>query len=97
MSQTSEFRDDPALSPAEKEVTIRVARDQDRLSVRSEITGVTRRLVSHPLFGLRDSRHDDGAVVMVEGTLPLGVLLLRQSARQHGTHADIVTAEVHHE
>jgi hypothetical protein len=97
MSQTTEFRDDPALSPAEKEVTIRVARDQDRLNVRSEITGVTQRLVSHPLFDLRDSRHDDGAVVMVEGTLPVGVLLLRQYARQSGTHADIVTAEVYHE
>lgn len=97
MSQTAEFRDDPALSPPEKEVTIRVARDQDRLSVRSEITGVTQRLVAHPKFDLRDHREVDGAIVMVEGTLPLGVLLLRQSARQNGTHADIVTREVYHE
>jgi hypothetical protein len=97
MSQTTEYREDPVLSPPEKEVTIRVAKDQDRLSVRSEIRGVTRRLAAHPDFDLRDQREVDGAIVMVEGTLPVGVLLLRQSARQSGRHADIVTREVYDE
>jgi len=92
-----EVREDRSLSPAEKEVTVRVAKDQDKVSIRSEVRGVTSRLLAHPRFHLRDSRHDDGAIVMVEGTLPIGCLSIRSEPRNKTNPAGIVTNRVLYE
>lgn len=53
-------REDPRLTPAEKETTLRFARDQDRVAVYTAERGVGRRLLAHPEASI-------GAVTVIEG------------------------------
>jgi hypothetical protein len=76
---------DPALGPAEKEVTLGYSGVADRMWVSSEIPSVTRWLLDHPEFDTEEYRCVDGAVVAVQGTLPVGCLSLKGMARKNDT------------
>lgn len=78
----TEYRDDPTLGPGEKEITMRFARDEDRVTITAEITSWVRWLDHHPEFNETWRRETDGVVHAVSGTLPLGVLQLSGNPRK---------------
>lgn len=80
--------------PAEKEFTITVAKDEDRLHVHSEIASIAKRLYHHPKFRLTGKRVVDGDIVRVEGTLPVGVLNVSAKPRQRDGFSPIVSRNV---
>ena len=98
-------REDPDLTPAEKETALRFAKDEDRATVFTAEAGLTRRLLAHAEFAveevvLADGSHaphvealdaSEDAVVGVRGTLPVGCLKVRASSRSPGGHARMVT------
>ena len=92
--------EDDVLRPEEKEVIIRWAKDEDRLSVHSEHASVTRWLMEHPDFEVVERREKDGALCAVRGELPVGALNLsgrprksNQTARVLGKFPDRVKAD----
>lgn len=103
-------RENPDLAPAEKETTIRFAKDEDRATVFTAEGGLARRLIAHSDFTItslvvRRGEHnthritpenvnDDDVLVGVKGKLPLGVLSVRGSPRSTRGHAAIVTQRV---
>ena len=103
-------RDDPKLTPTEKETTFRFARDQKRVRFFTAEAGVGRRLLSHPATVLDEvvvkgderSRHprdpadvtDGEEVVAVRGTLPVGAFQVKSRPRQSDQHAAIVSDRV---
>jgi hypothetical protein len=80
-----DVREDPKLTPAEKETTIRSANDQDRLYITSEQSSVVRWLRDHPQFTEEGRRVVEGSLVAIDGTLPVGCLLLKGRARKDST------------
>lgn len=102
-------RDDPELTPAEKETTFRFARDQDRVRFHTDEHGIGRRLAAHPHSRIEtavirngprrvrvgpESVDRDDSVVAVAGTIPVGALVIRGSPRRSTQHAEIVTDRV---
>jgi len=102
-------RDDPALAPEEKETTLRFARDEDVAAFHTDEAGIGRRLIAHPetvLDGvvIRDgnvrrtrapSEVEPGEeVVGVRGTIPVGALSIKSTARKSDRHATIVSERV---
>lgn len=86
--------DPPELTPAEKEVTVRVARDQGSLWVSSEVGSVTRRLMAHEGFHVESVRVDDETVTSVVGRLPVRYLTIGTAGRSHDRLAEVVSAGV---
>jgi hypothetical protein len=102
-------RDDPTLSPAEKETTFRFARDEDRVTFYTTEAGVGRRLIAHPEAVLDGVVVRDGDarptlppeevtagehVVGVGGTLPIGAFSIKSEPRKSDRHAPIVSERV---
>jgi hypothetical protein len=102
-------RDDPALSPAEKETTFRFARDEDRVAFYTTEAGLGRRLIAHPESVLDGVVVRDGDarptlppeevgegehVVGVVGTLPVGAFSIKSGSRKSDEHATIVSGRV---
>jgi hypothetical protein len=98
-----EVREDPDLAPAEKETTVRFAKDQDRASVYTAESGMTRRLLRHPEFEVEEvttlsgerfdsvqQLHADEAVVAVRGYVPVGALKVSACTRSTSGHASVV-------
>jgi hypothetical protein len=98
-------REDPELSPAEKETTIRFAKDRDGARVYTEEAGLIRRIMRHQhadIRGLTELRDGDrrpvvaledwsGApVVGVEATVPVGALQIKSRPRAGAGHAAVV-------
>lgn len=81
----AEYKDDPELTPAEKEVAISYSREDNRMSVHSEIGTVTKWLANHPEFQEKNRREKEGAVVSITGTLPVGCLNLKGNPRNSDT------------
>jgi hypothetical protein len=98
-------REDPNLTPAEKETTIRFAKDEERATVYSAEAGLTRRLLAHPetdtvgvVVADGDARRevdtDDvrgRSVVGCRVRLPVGALTVSLHARDASGHAEVVT------
>jgi hypothetical protein len=102
-------RDDPDLTPAEKETTLRFARDEGVASFYTEEAGIGRRLIAHPESVLDGVVIRDGSarptkapatvepgdeVVGVRGTIPVGALAVKSSSRKSGEHAQVVSGRV---
>lgn len=98
-------REDPELSPAEKETSLRFPKDRDTARVYTEEAGLMRRILRHQHADVRavtelrdgDSRptvalEDWGGapVVAVEATLPVGALQVKTHPRDGGGHAAVV-------
>jgi hypothetical protein len=99
-------REDPDLTPLEKETSIHFSKGDDDADVFTAERGLTRRLLAHELFTvdtilLKDGSRSDSiqsldasedVVVGVQGTLPIGCLKVRASTRSHKYgHAPVVS------
>jgi hypothetical protein len=102
-------RDDPDLTPEEKETTMRFARDEEAIHFFTAEAGIGRRFIAHPESTVeevavleegarraRDPREvERGArIVSVRGRLPVGTLTIKRDPRSSGSHATIITSRV---
>ncbi|MBB6647976.1 hypothetical protein [Halobellus ruber] len=102
-------REHPDLTPAEKETTVRFAKDQDRATVFTAEAGVGRRLLAHPRADVQDVNvlEDGGTrpvapsevsgrdIVGVRVSIPVGALKVALSARSASGHAEVVSERVY--
>lgn len=101
-------REDPDLTPQEKETTIRFAKDEDRATVFTAEAGLGRRLLAHPNADVKvvNVLEDGGTqpvapsevsgrdIVGVRASVPVGAFKLRVSSRSASGHAEVVSEEV---
>jgi len=101
-------REDPDLTPQEKETTIRFAKDEEHATVYTAEAGLTRRLLAHPNAEVEELNVlEDGAtrnvapsevsgreIVGVRASVPVGALKIRVSSRSAPGHAEVVSEEV---
>lgn len=85
-----EIADDPDLLPEEKEIMVRWARCDDRLTVHAEQSTAVKWLLEHPEFQQDRRRVKNGVVHAVSGTLPVGVLNLSGTSRQSSYTSDVL-------
>jgi len=83
-------KDDPDLTPEEKEFHMTVNKATQELVVHSEIGSISRHLLQRNDFDKSDERLVDGDIVAVTGTLPMDVLKVQQNEREHGGFSRIV-------
>jgi hypothetical protein len=105
-----QIREDPQLSPVEKETTLRLGKQEDRVTLYTAERGIMRRLVQHPNADIStlNLRFEDGAgknatpeewdgegwVVGLKATLPVAVLQIKSRPRKNTQHAEIVADRV---
>ena len=97
--------ENPALTPVEKETTIRFSKVDDRAAVYTEEAGLMRRLLLHPHFGVDSLRiniddavgkrvapndFEQGSITGVDGSLPIEALVLQTSLRATSQHSALV-------
>lgn len=102
-------REDPELTPAEKETTFRFSRDDDLVHIHTDEAGIGRRLIQHPdsildqVITLADgvrSRLDpddvdhDCEIIGLQCRLPIGALSVRFRSRKAPSHSAVVTEGV---
>lgn len=92
MANEANTREDPDLAPAEKEVTLRGAKDQGHLRVHSDLPVINDYLLDHPSAEIIDRREKDGDVVTVEAEIPIGLLTLSNKPRKSDYYGDVVTS-----
>lgn len=92
MESEATTREDPDLAPKEKEITIRAAKDQDRLRVHSDLPVINDYLLEHPSADIIEQRSKDGDVVTVLATIPIGVLKLSGKPRKTDHFSGVVTS-----
>ena len=86
-------KEDSELSSFEKEVTFRVNKSEQILVVHSEIGSTSRALLTRDDFEQTATRtDDDGVIVAVTGTLPMGTLKISKHARTGGSFNSIVSS-----
>jgi len=97
--------EDPDLIPEEKETNITFDKRDDRARVFTAEAGLMRRLLSHPEFELshvvpangtrtedtEELHAADTQIVGVAGTVPVGCIKLRASARNSSGHANVIS------
>jgi hypothetical protein len=89
----SDITEDNDLTPAEKEVMVRFDKEEQRLTVHSEIGSVSRALATRDDFEQTGARtNEDGETVAITGHLPLGVLKIQQNARKHGSFSTVIAS-----
>lgn len=106
---TDAVSEDSDLTPAEKETSIRFAKDQDLATIFTAEAGLMRRLVAHPetaiesltvldAAGVRQTvdptGYESGQIVGVVVTVPVGALQIKSSSRQSTQHAALVSDRV---
>jgi len=89
-----DVREDPKLTPPEKETTFRFAKDEDVIHTYSEEAGIVNRLLHHDDFSEKDRRVVNGAVVAVKGTLPITSLGISSKLRKDTGHAQVISGGV---
>ena len=77
-----DVKEDPDLSPEEKEVIIRFSRAEKRMTVHAEQHSVVRWLHEHPEYQVEETRSKNGTLHATTGTLPVGCLKLSGSSRK---------------
>lgn len=85
-----EIRDDPSLSPEEKEVMVRFSRADDHLTIHAEQGTVIKWLLGHPDFTPTNRRVRNGTLHAISGTLPVGALKLSGKPRQSNQTSHIL-------
>ena len=97
--------EDSSLSSAEKENTIRFAKDEDVASVFTEEAGLMRRLLQHPHFEVESVRlesgrevapndFEKGSITGVKGNIPVEAVVLQTSLRETSQHSAVVPESV---
>jgi hypothetical protein len=101
-------REDPRLTPQEKETTFRFAKDEDRVAIYTDEAGIGRRLLAHPSARIEGVTVVDEDVrptvsvgevngrdiVAVRGRLPVGALKVGLTPRETSEHAPVVSDRV---
>jgi hypothetical protein len=101
-------REDPNLTPAEKETSIHFAKDEDLATVYTSEAGIARRLIAHPSGTIEGLTVLDGGVradvspdevdgreiVGVRCRVPVAVLKVQVSGRSTDQHAPVVSDRV---
>lgn len=101
-------REDPGLTPQEKETTIRFAKDEEHADVYTAEAGLTRRLLAHPSAVVEYlTVLDEGAtrnvdpsevsgreIVGVRASVPVGALKVQLTPRSSTQHAEVVSGRV---
>jgi len=102
-------REDPDLSPGERETQVRWARDDDRVHVYTESTALLSSLLLHPEFAVeelrvsdedrfgarvRPSEYQGGEVTGIGGTLDIGALKILGTARSTKQHSKVISDTV---
>lgn len=90
MPEGVDVAEDPALSTAEKELSIRVNKARGKAVVHSEIGSCTRSLLQREDFEVTNRRVEDGTIVAVTGLLPIGAVTLSGNPRQSDGFSPIV-------
>lgn len=103
------FREDPDLTPVEKETNLGFAKCDDYARVYTEEAGIGRRLLKHPEFAtvelrintddalgvrLSPDEFSEGVVTGVKGFIPIGALKVSARSRSTSEHASVVSKEV---
>jgi len=83
--------EDPQLASHEKETTMRINKQEEKIIIFSEIASMIRGLLKRDDFEVIEKRTVDGDTVAVKGKLPLGVLKIQQNERKHGKYANVVS------
>ena len=84
--------EDNELSSIEKEFTLRVNKAEQTVVVHSEIGSVNRALLTRSDFEQTRCRmNDDGEIVALSGTLPMGTLKVSKNERSSGSFNSIVS------
>ena len=88
---TDDIREDPELTPTEKETMIRFSKTDGMATVYSESGGIMRRLMNHPEADVHPDRTIDGTVVAVRGEVPIGCLKVMANERKNGGQSEVVS------
>lgn len=101
----AEVREDDSLTPAEKETTIRCARDETVATIHSEISSMVKGFISHPEFQIKEIRicDDDGwgkwispsdwdgdVIMGIKGNIPIGCLKIKSKSRKNNWHSSVI-------
>lgn len=101
-------REDPELTPAEKETTLTLTKPDDAFQCYTAEAGIARRVLAHPATdekvltvdaedGYADVPIDEyagGSIVGVRARVPVGAVTIRRDPRKSTSHAAIVTDRV---
>lgn len=97
---------DTDLVPGEKETIIGFSNPDEKARVLSYQTGITRRLIQHPLFEIEwlavpqegakgntvtPEEYSEGSITGVKGFIPIGALKVRTDVRSASGHAEVVS------
>lgn len=101
-------REDPELTPDEKETSITFTKSDERACVYTEEAGLMRRLLHHPAFDAAElhvttddvwGKHVElhafsgGTITGVRGYIPIGTLKVRSRSRSTSGHASVVSRD----
>jgi hypothetical protein len=84
-------REDPALRPEEKQFSIVGTKDDDRLTVYTEVASVGRSLRTHSEIEVTRERRVDGDIVGVEAKIPRNLLSIKGVPRSDESWHSIVS------
>lgn len=83
--------EDPSLSPVEKETTLRIAKDQDRVTLHTDHGGLVRRAIRHPRIRIETHNVREGSIASVRATLPVGLLSIGGEPRNGQGQASVIS------
>lgn len=83
-------REDPELTPEEKETLIGFAKSDDELRVHSEHAAIVRWLRDHPAYHEEGRRVKDGVLHATTGRLPVGAVKLSGHPRDNSRPSTVV-------
>ena len=84
-------REDPSLSPMEKETTIRFAKDQDRATLHTDHGALIRRAIRHPRVRIETHNVREGSIASVRCTLPVGLVSIGRNPRNGQGQASVIS------
>lgn len=87
----SNVREDPALSPEEKQTMYTRTKVDNGFNVYSEEGAIMRRLLSHPEANVEPDRVVDGNIVAIRGTIPNSLQKILGNSRKDNSPAETVT------
>jgi hypothetical protein len=82
---------DPELGTEEKELRMTACKDEDRLTISTEIPTIIKWLQSIEPVEWKSTRVIDDALVAVTATVPKGIVKLQATARWTNTHSGMVS------
>ena len=80
--ENKDVREDPKLATYEKELRIVGVKDQERLTISSEIASVINYVIDRPESEVNWIRTIDSDIVAIHATIPRGLLLLKSKPRE---------------